>query len=106
MEDSMSQRSAVCGPANPSRRSLFKAVGAIGLSAAMPKIAESVDAPASRAVPPPAYTFLNGSEAAFIEAAVARLIPGDQQNPGARDAEVPSYIDKALAGVWGQGAGM
>ena len=49
------------------------------------------------------YLFLNSDEAAFIEAAVARLIPEDDQWPGALKAGVPNYIDKQLAGAWGVG---
>src|SRR5208337_3840775 len=39
----------------------------------------------------------------FIECAVARLIPKDDQWPGALNAGVPNYIDKQLAGAWGAG---
>jgi gluconate 2-dehydrogenase gamma chain len=49
------------------------------------------------------YLFLNSEEAAFIEAAVARLIPADEKWPGALEAGVPNYIDKQLAGAWGAG---
>jgi gluconate 2-dehydrogenase gamma chain len=49
------------------------------------------------------YLFFNGEEAAFIEAAVARLIPKDEQWGGALEAGVPNYIDKQLAGAWGAG---
>ncbi|WP_084056441.1 gluconate 2-dehydrogenase subunit 3 family protein [Mesorhizobium sp. LNHC209A00] len=49
------------------------------------------------------YLFLNDEEAAFIEAAVARLIPKDEQWAGALEAGVPNYIDRQLAGAWGAG---
>ena len=49
------------------------------------------------------YLFLNAEEAAFIEAAVARLIPADDRWPGALEAGVPNYIDKQLNGAWGAG---
>jgi len=49
------------------------------------------------------YLFFNTDEAAFIEAAVARLIPKDDQWGGALEAGVPNYIDKQLAGAWGAG---
>lgn len=49
------------------------------------------------------YTFLNKNEAAFIEAAVARLIPADEQWGGALEADVPNYFDKQLGGSWGAG---
>lgn len=61
----------------------------------------------SAAMPQPApatsYLFLNREEAAFIEAAAARLIPADEQWGGAIEAGVPNFIDKQLGGAWGAG---
>ena len=51
----------------------------------------------------PGYIFFNPAEAAFIEAAVARLIPGDSTGPGAIEAGVPRFIDRQLAGPYGAG---
>ena len=51
----------------------------------------------------PGYVFLTPPEAAFIEAAVARLIPGDAVGPGAVEAGVPRFIDRQLAGPYGAG---
>src|SRR4051794_25999985 len=65
--------------------------------------AEVKNAARKQAVAQGAYTFLNAREAAFIEAAAARLIPADETGPGAIDAGVPSYIDKQLGGAWGAG---
>ena len=36
-----------------------------------------------------------------VEAAVEHLIPTDELGPGARDAGVVVYIDRALASTWG-----
>jgi gluconate 2-dehydrogenase gamma chain len=80
---------------DPARRRLFKAAGAAGAAATFPLGAE--------AQPKPAFVFLNPAEAAFIQAAVARLIPKDEAGPGALEAGVPNYIDKQLAGAWGTG---
>ena len=55
------------------------------------------------AAPEAPYVFFNSDESAFIEAAVARLIPADEEWPGALEACVPNYIDKQLAGAWGAG---
>jgi gluconate 2-dehydrogenase gamma chain len=97
------------------RRFMLKATGAIGASmlsaggGAAAAAAEGSDASASgvaHAVPnaaPTTYVFLNREEAAFIERAVARLIPADAKWPGALEAGVPNYIDKQLAGAWGAG---
>lgn len=49
------------------------------------------------------YLFFNAPEAAFIEAAVDRLIPPDEVGPGAVQAAVPMYIDRQLHGAWGAG---
>src|SRR6185295_1196751 len=55
------------------------------------------------AAPRVAYVYFNPAEAAFIEAAVARLIPKDETGAGALEAGVPNYIDKQLGGAWGAG---
>jgi gluconate 2-dehydrogenase gamma chain len=49
------------------------------------------------------YAFFSGEEAAFIEAAVARLIPNDDLGPGALEAGVPYFIDQQLTGELGFG---
>jgi len=100
-----------------SRRALIKATGAIG-AAMLPTgpAVETAKAATPAAVTPAAissicaaaaaattYVFFNSEEAAFIEAAVARLIPADEEWPGALEACVPNYIDKQLAGAWGAG---
>jgi len=51
----------------------------------------------------PGYVFLTPDEAAFIEAAVARLIPSDATGPGSIEAGVPRFIDRQLAGLYGAG---
>src|SRR5690242_2558328 len=40
----------------------------------------------------PGYLFFEPAEAAFIEAAVARLIPSDSTGPGAIEAGIPRFI--------------
>jgi gluconate 2-dehydrogenase gamma chain len=58
-------------------------------------------------VPPGAsgsgYVFFSPAEAAFIEAAVARLIPHDEVGPGGVEAAVPFFLDRQLAGKFGLG---
>jgi gluconate 2-dehydrogenase gamma chain len=75
-------------------------VGEDGRQAQHVAAAESV-APVSQ--PQTTYLFFNSEEAAFIEAAVARLIPKDDEWGGALEAGVPSYMDKQLGGAWGAG---
>src|SRR6202051_36916 len=84
-----------------SRRTVLKAAGLVGV-AVLPQ-ARGAAAPKPADTQPVTYLFLNSEEAAFVEAAVSRLIPDDDQWPGAVKAGVPSYIDKQLAGAWGAG---
>jgi gluconate 2-dehydrogenase gamma chain len=49
------------------------------------------------------YVFFTPDEVAFIEAAVGRLIPNDAVGPGAVEAGVPFFLDRQLAGTFGQG---
>ena len=106
-----------------SRRTLIKATGVVGATIlpvghasteALAQDQHDHHAAAPQADTPPAssapgqhpqatYLFFNSEEAAFIEAAVARLIPKDEQWGGALEAGVPNYIDKQLAGAWGAG---
>jgi len=53
-----------------------------------------------------AYMFLTAPEVAFVDAAVARLIPADELGPGAREAGVTYFIDQQLFGGWGSMAKM
>jgi len=49
------------------------------------------------------FVFFTADERAFIEAVVARVIPNDSVGPGALEANVPFFIDRQLAGAFGQG---
>ena len=50
------------------------------------------------------YIFFTGDEAAFIEAAAARIVPPDPTGPSALEAGVPLFLDRQLAGDYGTGA--
>lgn len=50
------------------------------------------------------YQFFSADEAAFIDAAVARLIPSDDLGPGAKEAGVTIFLDRQLAGPYGSAA--
>lgn len=102
-------------PFEVSRREALK-IAATGLLATLPlaSAAERAEAAVakgkaavakvtSKNAPKTKYTFLNKYEAAFVEAAVARLIPADEKWGGAIEAGVPNYIDKQLGGTWGAG---
>ena len=88
-----------------SRRSLFKRLGMAGAAAAVSEtpLAPSVAAPATAVAPAPmptgeALETLTAAEADALEAIVARLIPSDENGPGATEARAAHYIDRALAG--------
>ncbi|MDV6376581.1 gluconate 2-dehydrogenase subunit 3 family protein [Deinococcus arenicola] len=63
----------------------------------------AMDMPAAAdSASPYTYVFFNPVEIAFIEAAVARLIPKDDLGPGALEAGVAYYIDGQLASWYGE----
>ena len=53
--------------------------------------------------PQRARTYFTPHEAAVVEAATARILPGTPEDPGAREAEVVVYIDGLLAVAGGYG---
>jgi gluconate 2-dehydrogenase gamma chain len=44
--------------------------------------------------------FFNALEATIVEALAARIFPGDAEDPGAREADVLTYIDRSLGGAY------
>jgi gluconate 2-dehydrogenase gamma chain len=64
-----------------------------------PSVTDRPEAADSR----PGYLFFSPDEAAFMEAALARLIPADERGPGAAEAGVARFIDRQLAGPYGHG---
>ncbi len=50
------------------------------------------------------YLFFNPMEAIDVEALVDTFIPADEVGPGALELDVAVYIDRQLAGAFGQGA--
>lgn len=88
-----------------SRRSFFKVASAAVAATATQVHALTSDKAANKATSSSKeiYTFFKPQEASFITAAVERLIPSDENGPGAIEAGVPSYIDKQLGGAWGAG---
>lgn len=96
-----------------SRRSFFKTAGttAVALTgqahaltaSASTTVAEAGSIERANASSSGGYIFLQADEAHFIEAATERLIPADENGPGALAAGVPNYIDRQLGGAWGAG---
>jgi gluconate 2-dehydrogenase gamma chain len=83
----------------PVRRAMLRLLGAAGT---LPVAAQSRAQPRAEARAEPPWSFFSTREAAFVRAAVDRLIPGDAF-PSASDAGVVDYIDRQLAGVFGKG---
>lgn len=83
----------------PSRRNFLKRAGFAAATVTAAPAALAAQAPEDQT----AFAFLTPEEAAFVQAAVARLIPQDEAGPGALEAGVPNYIDKQLGGAWGAG---
>ena len=93
-----------------SRRDILRSVGIAGAAAVTAPVSliTSADAgstpvvqSAATAAAPPreASENLTATEADLLEAVVDRLIPSDQHGPGAKDARVTHYIDRALGGA-------
>jgi gluconate 2-dehydrogenase gamma chain len=83
-----------------SRRGLIQQAGMAGAVAAATSTGLS---PAAAADAPPAPSrealeTLNATEAEALDAIVARLIPSDENGPGATEARAAHYIDRQLAG--------
>ena len=69
-------------------------------AAAAPEPDKRTPAPATAYEP----TYFTAEEWAFVNAAVARLIPADEQGPGALEAGVPEYIDRQMNTPYASGA--
>jgi gluconate 2-dehydrogenase gamma chain len=84
--------------ADQTRRALIQSATALGGSVALASsgVAQRTDGRTQ-------YRFFTPDEAAFVEAAVDRLIPPEPEWAGARGAGVPNYIDLQLAGPYGAG---
>lgn len=79
-----------------SRRDLLKRAGVVGVAAAAPTAALAPTAAPVR--DRERLEALTSVEAEALEAIVDRLIPADANGPGAAEARVARYIDRALAG--------
>ncbi len=86
-------------PRDPSRRNLLKGAGIVGAgtiaTSAMP--AASAQQPLATAPALEALEVLTAAEAEILEAICDRIIPSDENGPGAREARAVHYIDRSLA---------
>ena len=76
-----------------SRRELLKRTAVLGAAATVPL---RVTVAAAQQVPLDSFVTLTVSEGRTLEAVVARLIPTDENGPGATEARAAYYIDRAL----------
>jgi gluconate 2-dehydrogenase gamma chain len=83
-----------------SRRELLKQAGIVGV-AAVPFAVFSHAELRAQALAPAAkqVTTLDATESEILKAVVARIIPADENGPGALEARADRYIDRALAGA-------
>jgi gluconate 2-dehydrogenase gamma chain len=94
------------------RRDFLKGAGAAGAAAATVLTGQSepvqAQAPAPSVAAPPAgsdvYLTLTATEAAFFSAAYDTFIPADHLSPSGTDCGLVTYMDRQLAGAWGNGA--
>jgi gluconate 2-dehydrogenase gamma chain len=92
-----------------SRRSFLLKAGLAGVAslASLPLPAETTtpkSQPSAKSEPPAnAYLSLGSDEAAFVEALVNILCPADGFSPSGVDCGLAIYIDRQLAGPYGQG---
>lgn len=93
------------------RRDFLKGAGAgtaaAALATGLPRAAEA--APATAAAPaaapePEVWLALTPTEVEFIKAAVDTLIPADELTPSGTDCGLAIFIDRQLAGGFGNGA--
>jgi len=79
-----------------SRRELLRRAGVVGTCVALPSPILSAAPPAATVQEP--FETLTATESDTLEAIVARLIPTDENGPGATEARAAHYIDHALTG--------
>ena len=94
------------------RRGFLKTAGAAGTVAAAAlsgTLAQAAEAAAAKPVTPAAtepLLALTADEAAFFSAAYDTIIPADALSPSGSECGLVTYIDRQLAGAWGNGARM
>lgn len=74
------------------------------ISGVLPWSPNAGDPPTSAPLGP--WLHFNALEAATVEALADRIIPPDPKTPGGKDAGCAVYIDRQLAGAYGEGEGL
>ncbi|WP_411878162.1 gluconate 2-dehydrogenase subunit 3 family protein [Polaromonas sp. YR568] len=97
-------------PIDNARRGFLRKSIAIVPVAALAGAGCTPDSPATSAASPQAASvpyqpaYFNPGEWAFVQAAVARLIPADATGPGALEVGVPEFIDRQMDAAFGHAA--
>jgi gluconate 2-dehydrogenase gamma chain len=93
------------------RREFLTGAGVVGVASvqALSPVAPAQAQPAAPSGAPQhpdaaGYAYFRPSEAAFVEAVVDHMIPKDELSGSGTEIGINTYIDRALAGAWGQGA--
>jgi gluconate 2-dehydrogenase gamma chain len=84
------------------RRDLLTSAGPLGVAALAPASSAAIEMAIAQAQPTrsaEAFETLSATEADLLELVVERLIPSDATGPGAKEARVAHYIDRALGGA-------
>src|SRR5262252_8458643 len=81
------------------RQMLQRLGGIIGLAAVLPLPARSLARAQGLSAVTNAPVSLTSAEAETLRAIIARIIPADENGPGALEARADRYIDRALAGA-------
>ena len=89
------------------RRDFLKTAGigtAAALAGGVTGVAPAEAAAAAAAPEPEIWQTLSPSEQAFVKAAVDTIIPADELTPSGTDCGLATFIDRQLAGGFGNGA--
>jgi gluconate 2-dehydrogenase gamma chain len=82
------------------RRDMIKLLGTmVGLAAGVPPVKRAAARSQGLAAIGEALVSLSPSEAETLRAIIARIIPADENGPGALEARADRFIDRALAGA-------
>src|SRR5499427_10856903 len=81
------------------RQMLQRLGGIIGLAAVLPLPARSLARAQGLSAVTNAPVSLTSAEAETLRAIIARIIPADENGPGALEARADRYIDRALGGA-------
>jgi gluconate 2-dehydrogenase gamma chain len=101
--DVLKQIATVAGSAPLSSSAVGATAAAAAVTVAMQPDAAAAQAAVSSTAPPAGYLSLGPDEAGFVEAFVNVMCPADNLTPNGVDCGLAVFIDRQLAGGYGQG---